>query len=127
MDAITSEASGLASLSIDSGSASRLAKAKSQLQGAESSAGPGGSSADKTRQLREACTEFEAIFLKQMLDSMRKTVDKSNDLIQPTMADGIFEDMLYEQYSKLMAKTGHFGIADMLYNQFTQKTVAPDP
>ncbi len=68
------------------------------------------------RRLKEACSDFEAIFIKQMLDSMRKTVSKSG-LMGGGMAEDIFEDMLYEKYAEKMSKTGNFGIKDILYKQ----------
>ncbi len=75
--------------------------------------------AQNDKRLREVSVQFEAIFLKQMLDAMRGTLNTKDDLIQGGTAQNIFEDMLYDQYSQLMAKTGHFGIADMLYREFT--------
>ena len=69
------------------------------------------------RKLREASQDFEAIFIKQMLDAMRKTLPKGG-LIDGGMAEDIFEDMLYEERAKLMAKTGSIGIADILYNRY---------
>ncbi len=68
------------------------------------------------RRLKEACSDFEAIFIKQMLDSMRKTVDKSG-LMDGGMAENIFQDMLYDKYAEKMSKTGNFGIKDILYKQ----------
>ena len=67
--------------------------------------------------LREVCRDFEAIFIKQMLDAMRKTVAKTG-LTDGGMAENIFEDMLYDERARIMAKTGSFGIADLLVNQF---------
>ncbi len=67
--------------------------------------------------LKKACSDFEAIFIKQMLDSMRKTVTKSG-LMDGGMAENIFEDMLYDKYAEKMSKTGNFGIKDILYKQF---------
>ena len=32
-------------------------------------------------------------------------------------AQNIFEDLLYDEYSKTMAKTGSFGLAKTLYDQ----------
>jgi flagellar protein FlgJ len=75
--------------------------------------------------LKEACRDFEAIFLKQMLSAMKKTVDKS-ELINGGMAEDIFEDMLYDEYSKIMSKTGSFGLADLMFRQLDQKTNEPD-
>jgi len=72
---------------------------------------------DGDAKLKDACRDFEAIFIKQMLDSMKKTVQKTG-LMEGGMAEDIFEDMLYHEYAKTMAKTGSFGISDMLMRQF---------
>jgi peptidoglycan hydrolase FlgJ len=72
--------------------------------------------------LRDVCKDFEAIFLKQMLDAMRKTNEKPG-LINGGMAEDIFEDMLYDEYSKVMAKTGSFGLSDLLFKQLETQTV----
>ena len=69
--------------------------------------------------LKEACREFEAIFIEQMLKSMRKTVNKSG-LMDGGMAEGIFEDMLYENYAQKMSKSADLGLSDMLYRQISQ-------
>ncbi|MEM5947824.1 rod-binding protein [Spirochaetia bacterium 38H-sp] len=74
--------------------------------------------ADKAR-LKEATQEFEAIFIKKMLDQMRKTVHRSN-LIERNMAEDVFEDMLYDEYARKMAKTSSLGLADMLYKQLSR-------
>ncbi|RKX82820.1 MAG: muramidase [Spirochaetes bacterium] len=68
--------------------------------------------------VKQACSDFEAIFIKQMLDSMRKTVEKTS-LLGGGMAEDIFEDMIYDEYAKKMSKTGDFGIKDMLYKQLS--------
>ena len=67
--------------------------------------------------LREVAQEFEALLVKQMLDSMRETSNKENDLVNGGMAEDIFEDMLYTEYSRLMSKTGNLGLADMIVQQ----------
>ena len=43
-----------------------------------------------TARLKKACSDLEAIFIKQMLDSMRKTVNKSG-FLDGGMAENIFE------------------------------------
>ena len=72
---------------------------------------------NKYSRLYEVCIEFEAIFLKQMLNVMRKSVPKSK-FINGGFAEEIFEDMLYDEYSLKMAKNADFGMADMLYLEF---------
>lgn len=74
--------------------------------------------------LKEACKEFETILLEQMLNSMRKTINKSG-LMQGGMAEDIFEDMLYEKYARKMSDSANLGLADMLYRQLSQKHTLP--
>ncbi len=69
------------------------------------------------QRLREVTQEFEALFIKQMLDSMRATRDTDADMLHGGMAEEFFEDMLYDEYAKLMAKTGDFGLAEVIYQQ----------
>jgi hypothetical protein len=73
---------------------------------------------DKKSDLYQQCQEFESIFVKQMLDAMRKTVDKSG-MTDNGMGQDIFEDMLYDEYAKTMSKTADFGIADTMYRQLS--------
>ena len=76
----------------------------------------GGTGAKKDEKLYDVCVEFESIFIKQMLNVMRKNIDKSG-LLSGGMSEEIFEDMLYDEYALMMAKTSHFGLADMIYRQ----------
>lgn len=68
------------------------------------------------KRLREVSEDFEALMINQMLKEMRKTVNKS-DLINGGIAEQIFEDMLYDEYSKEFSKTKTFGLSDIIYNQ----------
>jgi len=68
------------------------------------------------KKLYNACQDFEAIFVNQMLDSMRATLNK-HGLLDGGIGENIYQDMLYQQYSQMMAKTAHFGLARLLYNQ----------
>ena len=54
---------------------------------------------NEKKRLREVSEDFEALMINQMLKEMRKTVQKS-ELINGGMAEQIFEDMLYDEYSK---------------------------
>ena len=72
----------------------------------------------RDKKLYGVCQDFEAIFIKQMLNAMRKTVDKSG-LIDGGMAEEIFEDMLYDEYAKKMSRTARFGLAEILYDQLS--------
>lgn len=68
------------------------------------------------RKLKEVCNDFQAILIKQMLDTMRKTVNKAG-LIPTGQAEEIFEDMLYDEYAQKMSKTADIGLDTMMYQQ----------
>jgi flagellar protein FlgJ len=68
-----------------------------------------------------SCQDFEALFIKQMLDAMRKTVNKADDMLNGGMSQDIFEGMLYDEYAKKMAETAQFGLSDMIYRQVSSK------
>ncbi len=70
---------------------------------------------DDTR-LREAANDFEAIFIQQMLKTMRKTTFES-DLLPKSEGEKIFQSLLDEQYALLSAKSGSLGLGEMIYQQ----------
>lgn len=71
---------------------------------------------DKSSKLYQAAQDFEGLFVKQMLNAMRKTVPEG-ELLNGGMGEDIFKDMLYDEYGKSMTKTAGFGLADTLYQQ----------
>ena len=70
---------------------------------------------DDTR-LREAANDFEAIFIQQMLKTMRKTTFES-DLLPKSEGEKVFQSLLDEQYALLSAKSGSLGLGEMIYQQ----------
>lgn len=72
------------------------------------------------KELKKACQEFESIFLDIMYRQMKTTIPKS-DLIPSDAGREIFDSMLDEQYMSEASKNGSFGLADMLYKQFTKE------
>ncbi|MGA2973920.1 MAG: rod-binding protein [Spirochaetia bacterium] len=76
---------------------------------------------DKNGELYKACEDFEALFIKQMLDAMRKTINKEDDMLGNGMGQDMYEDMLYDEYAKKMASTAQFGLADTIYRQVASK------
>jgi len=69
---------------------------------------------DRGSKLYEQCRELETFLVKNMLSSMRNTVEKS-ELSDGGFAGEMYEDMLYDQYSTSMAKNAGFGLADQVY------------
>ncbi len=65
-------------------------------------------SPQESKRLQSAATEFEAIFIKQMLGSMRKTIPKPPSgeptLIRESEGEKIFRDLLDGEYAKVMSQ-----------------------
>ncbi|PKM58235.1 MAG: hypothetical protein CVU98_02100 [Firmicutes bacterium HGW-Firmicutes-3] len=66
--------------------------------------------------LKDACAEFESYYLNKVFTEMRKSIPKSG-LYEETQGRKIYEDMLYEAYSKEISKGQGAGIKDMLFQQ----------
>jgi len=77
---------------------------------------------DKTSKLYEEALELENYFVKEILSSMRKTINKS-DLFgsENDYAQNTYEDMLYDNYAEELTKNAHFGLADQIYLQLDTK------
>ena len=71
---------------------------------------------DKTDKLYELCQELESFLIKNLIKSMRSTVQKTN-LIDTGFAGEVYEDMLYEEYAKSYSKNANFGFAEMAYRE----------
>ena len=76
---------------------------------------------DRHSELYKVSQDFESLFIKQMLDVMRKTIHKEDDLLNGGLGQDVYEDMLYDEYAKKMAATAQFGLADMIYRQLSSK------
>ena len=90
---------------------------------APSDTGEGGASTREATQraLKKATTDFEAVFLNQMIAAMRSTVGDGS-LIQKSNAEKIFEGMLDEEWSrKLAGRHGSRGLAAVLYQQLSRQ------
>lgn len=72
----------------------------------------------KEGKLKEACQNFEAIIIQQMLTAMRKTVPKDG-LFASGYAEDMYQSMYDEGLSKEIASGKGLGLADILYQQLS--------
>ncbi len=75
--------------------------------------------------IKSAAEDFEAMFLKEMLQQMFSDKE-SNELDGDPETDNIYQSMMVEQYGKIIARAGGIGVADyvtrtMLQMQEAQK------
>jgi len=66
------------------------------------------------KKLKEVSREFESLFINQLFKAMRSTVQKS-DWLNGGLKQEIFEDMLYNEYSRIISHAGGIGLGDMVY------------
>lgn len=78
--------------------------------------GLGRAAPDRAQELRQAADAFEAIFLRQMLSSMRQA-GMGDDLLSSSTTRQ-FQAMHFDAIADQMAKDHAFGIAEMLQRQF---------
>lgn len=78
---------------------------------------------DRDRKLRNACKEFESLFTYQLLQSMRRTVQKC-DLFHGGGEEDMYESLLDQELSKSLAGQGNRGLADVLYRQLSREDAA---
>ncbi len=77
--------------------------------------------AAEDKKLREACQDFEAMFMSIMYKQMRNTVPE-NELFGKSNGEKIFESMLDDEVMKNASKAGGVGLGDMLYRQLKLET-----
>ena len=73
-------------------------------------------SADDPRTLERACKEFESLFMKELLKSMRKTVPKDG-ILGESFARDTMTDMLDGELAREMSAAGGIGIHRLLVEQ----------
>ncbi len=76
----------------------------------------GEANTQRRQELRQAAQAFEAVFVRQLLGSMRSA--KLADDMFGSQATDQFRDMADARLADTMSQRGTFGIADMLVAQF---------
>ena len=71
------------------------------------------------KEIREACEAFESYFFQIMLREMRKTSFNEGGYLDKSYAEKLFTDMLDEEISKNLARSGGIGLADQMLRQMT--------
>jgi len=87
--------------------------------------GPIGAQQDPRDRLRTAAQQFEAVFLRQMIGSMRQAKLADNWL--DSSATDQFQEMADARLADSMSQQGAFGIAQMLISQFEHQLGGGQP
>ena len=71
-------------------------------------------------QLKEACSEFESVFISYLLKEMRATIPKTG-LISGGKAEEIYTSMLDSQIAKEIASQGGIGLSSFVLDQLESR------
>lgn len=82
--------------------------------------------ASELEQLKAAAKQFEAIFTRQVMKSMRSAKLSEDDLFGSDASDQ-FRDMQDSNMADDLAGKGAFGIADLLVRQFQARVSSATP
>ena len=66
------------------------------------------------QKLRAAADGFEELFVHQLLQVMRESVPKTN-LLDGGRGEEIFQDMLDEEYAKIITENRAFGLSNIIF------------
>jgi flagellar protein FlgJ len=77
------------------------------------------SSHGQDRHIRELCSEFEALFINQMLQIMRKSIPKSG-LLGGGLQEDIYTGMFDERLAAQLSKGKGIGLGEQLYEQLVR-------
>ncbi|MCX6639268.1 MAG: rod-binding protein [bacterium] len=77
--------------------------------------GNGSEGKESPEELKQACQNFEEIFLNIIL----KETKINRSLFEADGASQLYGDMMTESLAKVMAKQGGLGMAEMLYHQLS--------
>ncbi|MFP4168556.1 MAG: peptidoglycan DD-metalloendopeptidase family protein [Desulfonatronovibrionaceae bacterium] len=69
--------------------------------------------------LREACSDFESIFLKKMWEKMKSTVPKEGYL--HNKHEDMYLSMFDQEFAKMMSREDGIGLGDMIYDQLESR------
>jgi peptidoglycan hydrolase FlgJ len=72
----------------------------------------------KEKKLYNSCVDMESLLWKQVLNEMKKTINKYK-LIDGGQAEDIFTDFLYDEYSSMMSKNANTKISAQLFKQLS--------
>jgi Rod binding domain-containing protein len=72
------------------------------------------------QKIGEATRQFEAVLLRQILESTQKTVIQSK-YADNSMASGIYRDMVTNQLADSISKSGTMGLGETLKHEFTRQ------
>ncbi len=71
---------------------------------------------DRAAALKEACRDFEAFFIYQLLKDLRRTIPKG-DFLPQAPGKEVYQSLFDQEVAREISQSGGLGLADVLYQQ----------
>ncbi|MBF0352261.1 MAG: rod-binding protein [SAR324 cluster bacterium] len=68
------------------------------------------------QQLKKVASDFEALMVQQMMESMRESVGES-ELLPQSQGEKVFQSMLDGEYASMASQKGELGLSRIIYEQ----------
>ncbi len=75
---------------------------------------------ENSKEIKNACVEFETYFLQMIMKEMRKTVNTDNSFIKESNAEKIYKEYLDNEVMKQASEMGGVGLADAMYESLSR-------
>ena len=91
-----------------------------QILSQVTSEAPIGNKGEDPDKLKELAEQFEAIFVQQMYQEMRKTIP-DNGLIERSNADDIYQQLQDREAARITVGQGGIGLAELMMRQMMEE------
>jgi len=97
----------------------QIGSTSSQMAATKGSGSLGGQTDDR---LKQACSDFEAIFLNLMVQTMKKTIPEGGVLGKSHQSE-VYDAMFFQEISTQLARERGLGIGDAMYRQVRRQMI----
>ena len=70
--------------------------------------------------LKKACTEFEALFMSQMLKSMRQTIPQTG-FLGKGLGEDVYQGLMDQELSQKLSQSKGLGLGKVIYRQMLKR------
>ncbi|MCX8059182.1 MAG: rod-binding protein [Spirochaetes bacterium] len=70
--------------------------------------------------LKEISSDFASLFIKMMLDELKKSLNPENDILYGGFREDLWKDMLFDEYSKKLSRNGLNSLSEIIYKSIIQ-------
>lgn len=74
------------------------------------------------KKIKEIASDFASLFIKIMLNELKNSLSPKDDILYGGFREEIWKDMLFDEYSKKLARTSLNSLSEMIYKSILRNT-----